>query len=83
MPKFYEQGIYPDNNSISNYSLFFDEDDPLSSVCKKWFDFIIDVCIFFWDIIANKIIFSELSDKKIVKVHGLFEIVNFINHQAI
>ena len=36
MPKHYnEQGINPHDKSISNYTLFFNEDDPVSTARKK------------------------------------------------
>ena len=80
MPEHYnEQGIYPYDKSISNYTLFFHEDDPISTARKKWLDFIIDDYILFWDVFSNKIKLSELDDQTIVKVHDVFEIVNFIN----
>ena len=83
MPKHYnEQGINPHDKSISNYTLFFNEDDPVSTARKKQLDFIIDDYIFFWDIFTNKIKFSELSNQDIVKIHDIIEIVYFINPQA-
>ena len=84
MPERYnDQGIYPHDKSISNYAIFFNEDDPISTARQKWLDFIIEDYFFFWDVFANKIKFSELSDQNIVKIHDIFEIVNFINPQAI
>ena len=84
MPKYYnKQGIYVHDKSISNYTLFFNENDPILTVHKKWLGFIIDDYIFFWDVFATKIKFSELSNQNIVKIHDILKIVNFINPQAI
>ena len=80
---FNEQGIYEDGPIISRYTLFFREDDPISIAWKKWLDFIIDDYIFFWNVISNKIKFGELQDDDFIKLHDLFEIITFINPQAI
>ena len=42
-----------------------------------------DDYIFFWNVLSNKIKFGELKDDEFIKLHDLFEIVTFINPQAI
>ena len=84
LPKGYnEQGIYQDDPSISRYTLLSKEDNPISIAWKKWLDYIIEDYIFFWDVFPNKIKFGELQDQDFIQLHDLFEIITFINPQAI
>ena len=84
LPKGYNgQGIYQDDPSISRYTLSFREDDQISIAQRKYLDFIIDDYILFWDVFSNKIKFGELKDQVFIKLHDLYEIITFINPQAI
>ena len=59
---------YKNQEKLYMLELFFNEDDTISTACKKWLDFIIDVYNFSWDVFANKIKYSEFNNQDIVKV---------------
>ena len=67
-----EQGIYQYDTSISIYTLFLREDDPILIAWKKWLNFVIEDYMFFSGVFPNKIKFWELQDQDYVKTHYLF-----------
>ena len=80
---FIEQGIYQDDSSISRHTLFFREDDPISIAQEKWLDCITDDYIFIWDICFKQNNIWRITRSRLHKLHDLFEIITFINPQAI
>ena len=78
-----EQGIHPNDSSISRYTKFFSKDDSLPVAHKKWHDYIIRDYEFFWDAYSHKINYHTLTDLEVVKLHDIYEIVSFINPEEI
>ena len=78
-----EQGIHPDDPSISRYTKFFSENDSLFVARKKWHDFILDDYNYFWDVYLYKINYRTLIDTDIVRLQDLYNIIYFINPDGI
>ena len=78
-----EQGIHPDDTSISRYTKIFSENDSLLVARKKWHDFILQDYDYFWDVYSYKINYRNLTDAEIVKLQDLYDIVYFINPEGI
>ena len=78
-----EQGIHPNDRSISKYTKFFSMNDSLPVACKKWHDYNLQYYNFFWDVYSHKINYHTLSDLEIVKLQDIYEIVYFINPEGI
>ncbi len=74
-----EQGIHPNDRSISQYTKFFSKDNSLPVARKKWHDYILCDYNYFWDVNSHKINFSTLLDLEIVKLQDIYVIVYFIN----
>ena len=74
-----EQGIYPDDKSISKHTIFFNKYDPLPIACKKWHGYISEDYNFFWDAFSQKVNYCTLSYIKIIEPQDIYEIVYFIN----
>ena len=73
-----EQGIHPNDPSISKYTKFFSKNDSLLEARKKWHDFILQDYDYFWDVYSNKINYRTLTDSEIVKLQDIYDIVYFI-----
>ena len=78
-----EQGIHPNDPSISMYSTFFSKNDPVSTARKKWHDFIHKDYDFFWNVLSNHIDYRTLTDQEIVNLQDVHEIIYFINPDGI
>ena len=78
-----EQGIHPNDPSISKYTKFFSKNDSLLEARKKWYDFILQDYNYFWDVYSNKINYRTLTDPEIVKLQDIYDIVYFINPDGI
>ena len=79
-----EQGIYPNDSSISKQTRFFSRNDTLPVACKKELDKILEDYNFFWDVYAQKINYCTLTDLDIVKLQDIiYDMICFINLQGI
>ena len=78
-----EQGIFPQDKSISSYKIFFSEDDSLSVARKKWLTFLNEDYEFFWDAFSGRLPLYQLSDYDVVKLQDLLEIIWFINPKGV
>ena len=78
-----EQGIHPNDPSISKHTKFFSKNDSLLEARKKWYDFILQDYNYFWDVYSNKINYRTLTDPEIVKLQDIYDIVYFINPDGI
>ena len=78
-----EQGIHPNDCSISKHTKFFSRDDSLPVARKKWHDYILRDYNYFWDFYSHKINFRTLSDLEIVKLQDIYEIIYFMNPEGI
>ena len=78
-----EQGIHPNDRSISRYTKFFSRNDSLPVARKKWYDYILRDYEYFWDVYSHKIKYRTLTDLEVVKLHDIYEIVYFINPEGI
>ena len=78
-----EQGIHPNNSSISRYTKIFSKDDSLPVAHKKWHDYIFRDYEYFWGVYSHKINYRTLTDLEVVKLHDIFEIVYLINPEGI
>ena len=59
-----EQGIYPDDKSMSKHTIFLNKHDPLPVACKKRHDYISEDYNFFWDVFSQKVNICTLSEIK-------------------
>ena len=50
-----DQGIHPNDRSISRYTKFFSRNDSLPVSRKKWHDYIVRDYKYFWDVYSHKI----------------------------
>ena len=74
-----EQGIYPDDKSMSKQKMFFNKYNSLPVACKKWYDYILEDYDFFSDTLIQKVIYCTMSDFDIVKSQDINEIIYSIN----
>ena len=78
-----EQGIHPNDSSISIHTKFFCKKVSLLVACKKWYDSIHDDYNYFWDVYSNKINYHTLSDTDTVKLQNLYDFIYFINPDVV
>jgi len=76
---YHNEGIYPNDISVSHHHLFFSPDDSINIARKKWYDYLDNDYAFFWDVYSNKLDISNLSIYDITKLNDLNEIIWFIN----
>ena len=78
-----EQDIWVDDESQGQYYNFFKDRD-VEKCRKKWYDLITPTIYnLFWDVYANYVGLSTLSDEQNVMLNDIFDIIKFINPPTI
>ena len=78
-----EQGIHPNDCSISRHTKIFSKNNSLPVARKKWHGYIVHDYEYFWDVYSHKINYCTLTDLEVVKLHDIYEIVYLINPEWI